>query len=225
MVLVSPDILADACGLSLGLMLLAVPAGLALWLLGWWCHRFWVVLLTTQLAGVWGLHSAPAWEAPPLVAAVLLALSAGVLALALVRLIAFGAGGLAGMLLVQAAYPSLHQPLLVFLISGLLCLVLFRPCMMALTSLAGALLLTWAALMLLNYYSLVNAPVWSEQSAVLLNWIAGLLALVGLGVQFLLDRYLFRKKPKGKGWLADLWGLVSSRSSVSTKTLTMRRAA
>src|SRR5260370_17986016 len=119
MVLVSPDILADACGLSLGLMVLAVPAGLALWLLGWWCHRFWAVLLTTVLAGVWGLNSAPAWEAPPLVAAVLLALSAGVLALALVRLIAFCAGGLAGMLLLQAAYPHLQHPLLVFLISGL----------------------------------------------------------------------------------------------------------
>lgn len=225
MVLVSPDILADACGLSLGLMFLTVPIGLALWLLGWWSHRFWVVLLTTVLAGVWGLHSAPAWEAPPLVAAVLLALSAGVLALALVRLIAFGAAGLAGMLLVQGVYPSLHQPLLVFLISGLLCLVLFRPCMMALTSLAGALLLTWAALMLLNYYSLVNAPVWSEQSPVLLNWITSVLAGVGLAVQLLLDRYAFRKKQKGKGWLADLWGMVSSRSSGSAKALTVRRAA
>src|SRR5260370_4144102 len=146
MVLVSPDILADACGLSLGLMLLTVPVGLALWLLGWWSHRFWVVLLTTVLAGVWGLHSAPSWEAPRLVAAVLLALSAGVLALALVRLIAFGAGGLGGMLLVQAVYPSLHQPLVSFLVSGLLCLLLFRPCMMALTSFAGSLLLTCAAL-------------------------------------------------------------------------------
>jgi hypothetical protein len=225
MVLVSPDILTDACGLSLGLMLLTVPVGLALWLLGWWSHRFWVVLLTTVSAGVWGLHSAPSWEAPPLVTAVLLALSAGVLALALVRLIAFGAGGLTGMLLVQAAYPSLHQPLLVFLISGLLCLVMFRPCMMALTSLAGALLLTWASLMLLNYNSLVNAPVWSEQFAVLLNWIAGVLAILGLAVQFMLDRYLFRKRQKRKGWLADLWGMLTSRSSGSAKTVTVRRAA
>jgi hypothetical protein len=225
MAVVTPDILADACSLSLGLMLLMVPIGLALWLLGWWSHRFWVVMFTTVLAGVWGLDSAPAWQAPPLLTAVLLALSAGVLALALVRLIAFAAAGLAGMLLVQAVYPSLQQPLVVFLIAGLWCLLLFRPCMMALTSFAGALLLTWAALMLLNYYALMNAPTWSEHSGTLLNWSAGLLALTGFFAQLLLDRYVFRKKSKGKSWYGDLWGVFSSRTPSSAKTVSVRRAA
>jgi hypothetical protein len=223
--LVPPDILTDACELSLGLMLLTVPIGLALWLLGWWSHRFWVVLLTTVLAGLWGLHSAPAWQAPPLVAAVLMAFAAGVLALALVRLVAFGGGGLSGMLLVQAIYPSLQQPVLVFLVAGLLCLLLFRPCMMALTSFAGALLLTFGTLMLLNYYALLNAPVWTEQSGTLLNWLVGLLAFAGCAVQFLLDRYVIHKKQKGKGWLAELRGLFSSGNSSGGKPVSVRRAA
>ncbi len=137
MYLVAPDILADACGLSLGLMLLAVPIGLVLWLLGWWSHRFWVVLLTTVVAGVYGLHAGANFQTPPLVAAVLLALSAGVLALAMVRMVAFAAGGCAGILLVQAVYPSFNQPLISFLVAGLVCLGLFRPCIMALTGLAG----------------------------------------------------------------------------------------
>jgi hypothetical protein len=229
MYLVAPDILADACGLSLGLILLAVPVGLVLWLLGWWSHRFWVVLLTTVVAGVSGLHIAPAFQAPALVGALLLALAAGVLALALIRLVAFAAGGLAGLLLVQAVYPSLSQPLVTFLVAGLLSLLLFRPCMMALTSLAGAVLLTFAALMLLNYYAVLDAPAWCEQSTVLLNWLAGSLAFVGMVVQFLLDRYVFRKKTsKGKGWLAELWAMLPSRSSTgsgSGRIPTARRAA
>ncbi len=213
MVLLAPDILADACGLSLGLMLLAVPVGLVLWLFGWRSHRFWVVLLATVLAGVWGLHVAPAWQAPPLIAAVLLAFSAGVLALALVRLVAFAAGGLGGLLLVQLVYPSLGQPLVTFLACGLVCLFLFRPCLMALTSVAGAQLLTGAALMLLHYYAVVDAPCWCEQSVALVNWLVGLLAFVGFAVQFLLDRYFFRESPRGKSWVALAWGRLTAMLS------------
>jgi hypothetical protein len=223
--LVPPDILTDACELSLGLMLLTMPIGLALWLLGWRSHRFWVVMFTTVLAGVWGLHSAPSWQAPPLVAAVLMALAAGVLALALVRLIAFGGGGLSGMLLVQAILPSLHQPLLTFLVSGLLCVLLFRPCMMALTGFAGALLLTFGSLMLLNYYGLMNAPVWIEQSGTLINWVAGLLAFAGCVAQFAFDRYVFRRKEKGKGWAGAVRSLLFSTNPSNAKSASARRAA
>jgi hypothetical protein len=226
MYLVAPDILADACGLSFGLILLTVPAGLLLWLLGWWSHRFWVVLLTTVLAGVAGLHYGGDFHAPPLLAAVLLALSAGVLALALVRLVAFAAGGLAGVLLVQAAYPALAQPLIVFLVCGLITLFLFRPCTMALTSLAGSLVLTAAALMLMHHYSLLDAPTYCEQSATLLNWIAGLLAAAGFALQLALERYVFRTKAKGKSWVGELWSLAQARGSGgSGKQPSLKRAA
>jgi hypothetical protein len=224
MYLVAPDILADACALSLGLMLLTVPPGLMLWLLGWRSHRFWVVLLATVLAGLYGLHAGPSLQAPPLVIAVLLALSAGVLALALVRLLAFAAGGLAGVLLVHALYPSLNQPLISFLVSGLLCLWLFRLCMMALTSLLGALLLSSAALMLLHYHALLDAPAWSEASASLLNWIILLLGALGLLLQFSLERYVFQPRPKGKGWLGEVFGLwPTTRTPSKGKSPSPRR--
>jgi hypothetical protein len=209
MYLVAPDILADACGLSLGLMLLLVPIGLMLWLLGWWSHRFWVVMATTILAGVYGLAIAPTIQAQPLVAAVLLALSAGVLALAMVRLVAFAAGGIGGLLLVQAVYPSFNQPLITFLVCGLMCLGMFRPCMMALTGLAGALLLTFAALMLLHYNAILDAPVWCEQSSSFINWIVAILAFLGAFIQFLLDRYVFQKS-KEKSWLSQLRSLLAA---------------
>jgi hypothetical protein len=226
MVLIAPDILADACGLSLGLILCTVPTGLVLWLLGWRSHRFWAVLFATVLAGVAGLHYADALHTQPLVAAVLLALSAGVLALALVRLVAFAAGGLAGMLLLHAAYPALHQPLVVFLIAGLVTLLLFRIGTMALTSLAGSLLLVSAGLMLLHHYAVLDAPSYAEHSAVLLNWVAGLLTFAGFVIQFALDRYVFGQKTKGKSWLGELWNMLPSRGSGSvSKPPSLRRAA
>ena len=125
MQLVAPDILSDACGLSLGLVITALVVGLALWLFGWSWHRFWIVLITTVLAGVYGLYDAEVFRSQPLLAAVLLALAGGLLALALVRLLAFFAGGMAGLLISQAVFPSLDQPIC-FLLFGLASLYLFR---------------------------------------------------------------------------------------------------
>lgn len=136
--IIATDILSDLCGLSLGLIIALVPIGLVLWLFGWWSHRFWIVLATTVLAGVLGLVEATAWKAQPIVVAVLLAVAAGVLALAMVRVVTFAAGGMAGVYLVQFAMPSLQQPTICFLISGLLCLLLFRWFFMVLTSFLGS---------------------------------------------------------------------------------------
>src|SRR5437868_951412 len=110
MALVASEIVADVRGLSLGLTLLTLLVGLALWLFGWRGHRFWAVLVVTVAAGVYGLSEAEVLQTPPLVTGVLLAVTAGMLALALVRVLAFLAAGLTGMLLVQDLVPSLHQP-------------------------------------------------------------------------------------------------------------------
>ena len=48
MTIIATDILGDLCGLSLGLLIAIIPVGLLLWLLGWWSHRFWIVLTTTE---------------------------------------------------------------------------------------------------------------------------------------------------------------------------------
>lgn len=186
--IVTPDLVAELCGLSLGLLLAAAGVGIILWLFGWRSHRFWVVLLTTVAAGVYGLQEGNAFRTPPLLAALLLAIAAGVLALALVRLLAFWAGGVSGLILMQAAAPSLDQPLAVFVVSGLVSLLLFRWFLMALTSFAGAVLMCYAGLGLLNWYGAFDAPAWTEQSAPLLNWICGLTALMGFFIQFLLHR-------------------------------------
>jgi hypothetical protein len=221
MLFVAPDILADACGLSVGLILATALLGCALWLFGWWSHRFWVVLLTTVLAGVYGLYEAPAFRTQPIIASVLLAVAAGMLALALVRMLAFLTGGLAGLLLVHGLFPSLNQPLICFVTCGLLCLFLFRLCMMALTGFAGALLLCYAGLMVLNHYGALDVVAWAEESWLLLNGICGGLAFVGAAFQFLLDREMNRRardeeRDREDGWAVLTgwgWGKLSRRAA------------
>lgn len=193
MQLVAPDILSDTCGLSVGLIITGIILGVALWLFGWWCHRFWIVLITTVLAGIYGLYDGTVFRTQPLVAAVLLALVGGLLALALVRVLAFLAGGMAGLLAAQALLPSADASLC-FLVSGLLSLCLFRISMMVLTSLAGTILLGYSALSLLNHYGTMDAVAWTSQGSVLLNWIVGLVAILGFGVQFFLDQRRKRRE-------------------------------
>src|SRR5580765_6925141 len=95
MELIVPDIVADVRELSAILSVMGLAIGVVLWLAGWWSHRFWFVLGFTVLGGIWGLQNAVALKSQPLVAAVGVGLAAGILALTLVRLGAFAAGGYA----------------------------------------------------------------------------------------------------------------------------------
>jgi MFS family permease len=194
--LIWPDILEQAKGLSVTLCLIGLLAGLALWLLGWWGHRFWVVLLTTVIAGISGLGVAPSFGAQPLLAGFLFALGAGIMALDLVRLVAFVAGGLTACLIVQALIPTWDDSLLSFLTGGLLGVALFRIWTMLLTSLGGIVLATYSGLCLLDTLGNINAATWAQREATLLNAVCGALTIVGLIFQLALDRRLAGKKGK-----------------------------
>jgi hypothetical protein len=137
MEVVLPDILADVRQLSAILLVAALAVGAALWLAGWWSHRFWVVLAITVLGGIWGLQNAAVVLTQPLVAAIGIGLAAGILALTLIRLGAFVAGGYAGIWVIHSMLPAWDQPLLSFLAGGFLGFFLLRYWVMALTSIAG----------------------------------------------------------------------------------------
>src|SRR5205085_3044818 len=97
------------------------------------------------MAGIFGLLSPPAGRLPPLVLGLLLAVAAGVLALALVRVVAFAAGGAAAWLAVHTfAPPAWDEPLVCFIVGGLAGLLLFRVWTMVLTSFAGTLLMSYS---------------------------------------------------------------------------------
>jgi hypothetical protein len=210
MQLIGPDILSDACGLSVGLLIAGIVVGLALWLFGWRWHRFWIVLITTVLAGIYGLYDSAVFRAQPLLAAVLLALVGGLLALALVRLLAFFAGGMVGLLAAQAFLPSFDQPIC-FLLCGLVSLFLFRLSMMALTTLTGTIVMGYGILSLLNHYETIDAVSWSGRAAVLVNWLCGIWAVLGFGLQYFFDRRRLKREGADKAKDTSSWEILLGR--------------
>jgi hypothetical protein len=158
-------------------------------LTGWWGHRFWIVLATTFLAGLFGLIKGPVLQVQPLVAGLLLAIAAGLLALALVRVVAFAAGGVAAWLLVRALAPATWQePLVCFLVGGLVGLLLFRVWMMVLAGLWGSLLMIYFGLWLGDRLEKWDAVALTTNHAELFNWGCAGLALGGFLLQFFLER-------------------------------------
>jgi hypothetical protein len=228
MSLLAPDILEIARGLSLGADVAGLVLGLLLWVYGWRGHRFWIVLAATVSAGILGLKVGPAYGASETAAGLLLAVTAGVLALALARVVVFVAAGVAGWTVVHALVPTWNEPLVCFLVSGLIGLLLFRLWTMTLTSFGGALLIGYSCLCLLERFATLNVVALAETQAVWLNWACGGLTGLGMLVQFLLDRRRRRPAPRArekskpaprkreepppeegrKGWLSTGWKLL-----------------
>jgi hypothetical protein len=189
MELIAPDIMQDVRLLSPSLCLAGFLLGLVLWLTGWWGHRFWVVLAATVTAGVGSMITAPANRVHPLLMGVLLAAAAGMLALALVRLVAFGAGGVVAWLAVRALAPTgWGDPLMCILVGGLVALLLFRLWIMTLTSLAGSVLMVYFGLAIAETLGRLNAQAMVQEQSAFVNWSCVGLALVGLVIQFIIDR-------------------------------------
>jgi hypothetical protein len=195
---VMPEILVEVRGLSPVLLVIGLLAGLLLWLGGWWSYRFWAVLGATVIAGIVGLQEAPHLRIQPVVASVLLALSAGMLALSLARLFAFASGGLAAVILVPLLSPSAHAPIVCFLAGGLLATLLFRLWMILLTSLSGTVLLVYCILGLISHVDRTDLASWSRSQPALFNWIIGIATGLGWLVQLIWTHKRARPKEAKK---------------------------
>jgi hypothetical protein len=193
--LVDPDILAEARGLPPVVPGIGLTVGLLLWVFGARSHRFWIALVITMSAGLLGLAHGPAYGMQPLVAGLLLAIAAGALALSLVRVLLFAAGGLAALTVMHTVAPNHDEPLVSFVVGGLGGILLYRFWITTLTSLIGTLLITYSGLCLLDRLHTLDAPAWSTRNAGLLNWGCAGSAVLGVLLQFLLDR---RRKRKAK---------------------------
>jgi hypothetical protein len=223
MELIVPEILADVRQLSTVFCVLALLVGFALWVAGWRSHRFWIVLGFTVAGGVWGLQNAEALYAQPLVAAIGVALGAGILALTLVRLVAFAAGGYTGLLLVHAVSPGWDQPLISFLAGGFLGFFLFRYWTMALTSVSGVVLMTYSALGLADQYGKIEALPWSAEHTSTINTVCALMAGGGFVIQLLSSN--LEKKKADSGSKNDKKGGKKEKTSLLETGLAAFRKA
>jgi hypothetical protein len=187
----APDILVEVRQLPLLLNATAVSVGLLLWLFGARTHRFWLALVLTLSAGLAGLTYGREYSVQPLVAGLLLAVAAGALALSLIRLLLFIAGGVAGLAVVQAVspgWPGWVDPLVTFLCGGLLGIILYRLWILALGGLCGTLLMCYGTLGLIDRLGRFDSAAWAARNGALLNWGVAALAVTGMLAQFLLDR-------------------------------------
>jgi hypothetical protein len=188
MQLLAPDILQDACEISVPVTATAFAVGFLLWALGWRGHRFWIVLAATVGAGIFGLYAGPVHKTQPLVAGILLAVAAGALALALVRVVAFASGAVVLWVAVRTLMPNWHEPLVALLVGGLIGLLLFRVWTMILTSSAGSLVMTYSGLCLAHKLGNVDVVALASDRPTMLNGLCAGLAFFGLVAQYLIAR-------------------------------------
>jgi hypothetical protein len=191
--LVAPEILQEARGLPPLVTGSALAIGFVLWLWGARGHRFWIALAITAAAGLVGLFHGPTYGLQPLVAGLLLAVAAGTLALSLVRVLLFVAGGFAALALVQSVAPAWNEPIVSFLVGGLAGIVLYRVWIIALTSLIGTLLMVYGGLCLCDGARGFDAAAWAAKNGPLASWACGALAVLGVLMQFLGERRRKRK--------------------------------
>ena len=181
--LIAPDILAEAHGLSVGVLATAVALGLFLWLFGWRWHRFWTVVAVTVAGGLYGLSTGQTGGGHVLALGLLLAVSAGLLALELARLFAFAAGGTAAWLAAGALFPTAQELGVFFLAGGLAGVLLYRLWTMALTSFVGTLVAGHAGLVLIATLTDLDTIGWAGRNPIALSVAVGLVSLLGLAAQ------------------------------------------
>ena len=178
---IQPDLLAAGRGLSVGAAGFLLFAGTLLWAAGWRWHRFWVVFGITLAAGVVGLGAGRAAGGHQvMVVGVLLAVSAGMLALELAKVISFATGGVAAWAATQAVFPSVQELWAIFLAGGLLGVVLYKLWTMLTTSLLGVLISWHAAALIAQELTRTDLTSWVAGHALALN--GGVLAATALGI-------------------------------------------
>ena len=183
MTLICPDVLAEARGLSPGAAGFLLFVGFLLWAFGWRWHRFWVVFAITLTAGLLGISAGRSAGSQVLVVGLLLAVSAGMLALELARILAFVTGGVVMWVAAEAVFPQAQELWAMFLCGGLLGVALYRVWTMLATSLIG-ILLCWHSLLVLaeTLFNLDGPKLAAENNVALNSGVIGA-ALLGVVVQ------------------------------------------
>ena len=201
MEIISSKLVAEASELPSVVLALTEAFGPLMWVLGWRIHRALFVAASTLIGGMYGLAHGPALGLYPVVAAGLLSLSAGGLALAVLRI---GVFVVFGALLELATRATIANHLddesqiwlrgAAFLVGGLLSLACYRFLVIALMSFGGAFLLLLGGMAFaVRHGEFDTIALASDHSRVVTAvWVGlGLLGIVG---QYVLERNHARHK-------------------------------
>jgi hypothetical protein len=181
---VQPDILIAAKGLSFGAAGFLAFVGLLLWAFGWRWHRFWVVFGITLAAGIIGLGAGQAAGGQQvMIVGILLAVSAGMLALELAKVLSFVTGGVTAWVATQLVFPQAQELWAIFLAGGLLGVVLYRLWTMLTTSFLGVLVTWHAGLTIAQDVMQTDLTGWLSTNAQAVNGAVIAVMLLGVLVQ------------------------------------------
>ncbi|MCS7015481.1 MAG: hypothetical protein NZM42_05090 [Gemmatales bacterium] len=170
---------------------LLIASGVALIGTGWRAYRFWFAAAVTTVAGMWGLVYGAQYGAPPLVAGVLAAVGIGCIALAATRLVIFAAGGWISWQLGCLVIQEWANPLVCFLIGGILSTLLFRLVVRLVTGGVGVLLLGLGLHWVRAEGDMIIVTGWWQKSGIESAswvWLTGMFAAAF--VQALIDKML-----------------------------------
>jgi hypothetical protein len=181
--LIAPDVLAEARGLSIPWCAGGIVLGLSLWASGWRFHRFWMALSATIFAGIYGLSLLTDFGPRMLAVAILLAVAIGLLSQELSRCVAFVVSGFTILLATRSMIPDVPEPLIPFLIGGLVGILLFRLEMMLFTSFCGVLLWAYSAGLLYEKVGKTSLDNWVKSNVMALNFGVGAACLLGVVIQ------------------------------------------
>lgn len=223
MEIVSSKLVAEASELPSVVLVLTAAIGPLLWVLGWRIHRALFVAASTLVGGMYGLAHGPAFGLYPAVAAGLMSLSAGGLAMAAMRIGVFVVFGALLELAVRSTIANhvdeQSQAWLrvsAFLIGGLLSLLCYRFLVIAFTSLLGAYLLLLGGMAFALRQGEFDTVGMASDRPVLVSaiWIG--LGLAGILGQYVLEKVRIREKRRtGDAATELLRKVLKSKSSKS----------
>ncbi len=180
---ISPEVLAEAKGLSIGATGFFLFVGLMLWGFGWRWHKFWTAFTITLLAGLLGLTFGRSAGLPLLAVALSVAVICGVLAMELAKILAFLTGGVAAWLGAQVILPQAQELWAAFLCGGLVGVLLHQFWTMLATSFVGTVIVGHTTLLFLDQLNVVKDADFATQYAAAINGWAVLSTIVGIIVQ------------------------------------------
>jgi len=180
---ISPEVLAESRGLSIGATAFFLFVGFMLWGFGWRWHKFWVVFTITVVAGLLGISYGRAVGVQALVLGVLIATSAGLMAIELAKIFAFMTGGLAAWLGAQVLLQQGQELWAAFLCGGIVGVLLSKLWTMLATSFVGTVLCGHTLLIFLEVAKVIKMAEFAEKYGAAINAWAIASTVIGVLVQ------------------------------------------